>query len=194
MKTTEYITAENLNAEIAKEGYKIGHAEIVAPRAENVYHYEGLDGRFVELDITKIISIIADNVSMGDEDEAPDTIPFDIQQKIDYNELDKWNEIIHEYAYLKTDVDRIYQEYDRMGKNKSRAVLDWLRFQIYFQFNKKHKGDELFDQIANEVIRLVKNDSEYNVGMGLETMSVNVYIVLVHAFMKCKIFKKPPVC
>lgn len=171
--------------------FEITRAGAVAPAAKNLNVYHGLAGKFVPLHVTKIISVIAANEKIHEEVEDPDTIPFDIQQKIDFNELDDWNEIIHEFGYLAAEVDKMYEEYDRIGKNTSNAVMHWLRFQIYFQLCKKYKGDDLFNQIANKVLFLVQNDPEYDDDMGLEVLTENVYIVLVHAFMKCKIFKKP---
>lgn len=171
--------------------FEITRAGAVAPAAKNLNVYHGLAGKFVPLHVTKIISVIAANEKIHEEVEDPDTIPFDIQQKIDFNELDDWNEIIHEFGYLAAEVDKMYEEYDRIGKNTSKAVMHWLRFQIYFQLCKKYKGDDLFNQIANKVLFLVQNDPEYDDDMGLEVLTENVYIVLVHAFMKCKIFKKP---
>ena len=185
------ITNKDLPDNAKELKIEIEHAGAVAPAAKSVNVYHGLAGKFVPLHVTKIIGVIAANEKIHEETEAPDTIPFDIQQKIDFNELDNWNEIIHEFGYLAAEVDKIYEEYDRMGKNTSKAVMHWLRFQIYFQLCRKYKGDNLFNQIANQVLHLVQNDPEYDDDMGLEVLSENVYIVLVHAFMKCKIFKKP---
>lgn len=184
-----------INRDLPQDGkefkFEITRAGAVAPAAKNLNVYHGLAGKFVPLHVTKIISVIAANEKMHEEAEEPDTIPFDIQQKIDFNELSDWNEIIHEFGYLAAEVDKMYEEYDRIGKNTSKAVMHWLRFQIYFQLCKKYKGDDLFNQIANKVLFLVQNDPEYDDDMGMEVLTENVYIVLVHAFMKCKIFKKP---
>ena len=185
------ITNKDLPDNTKEVNFEIKRAEIVAPAAKIVNEYHGLAGKFVPLHVTKIIGVIAANEKMHEEVEVPDTIPFDIQQKINCNELVNWNEIIHEFGYLAAEVDKIYEEYDRIGKNTSKAVMHWLRFQIYFQLCGKYKGDNLFNQIANQVLHLVQNDPEYDDSMGLEVLTENIYILLVHAFMKCKIFKKP---
>lgn len=185
------ITNKDLPDNAKEVKFEINHAGAVAPAAKSVNVYHGLAGKFVPLHVTKIIGVIAANEKMHEEAEVPDTIPFDIQQKIDFNELNDWNEIIHEFGYLAAEVDKIYEEYDRIGKNTSNAVMHWLRYQIYFKLSKKYKGDDLFNQIVDKMLHLVKNDPEYDEAMGLEVLTENVYIVLVHAFMKCKIFKKP---
>lgn len=195
MKTSDDITAQNVDADKAREGYKIGYAGVVAPRADTVIQYNGLDGRFVPLQITRIINLLSDPSILPQEVEEPDVIPFDIEEKISFNSLDEWSDIIHEYGFYSADVDNIYREYDMQGICKSSAVFRWLKFELYFNLKRKYKGDELFDQIKDKVLYLVKNDPDYKTAMGLETMTDNVYIVLVHAFMKCKIFEKPkPKC
>lgn len=188
------ITNKDLPPSTSGVKIEVAKAGTVAPAAKQIFNYHGMEGRFVPLHITQVINVISDNDFEPDNEEALDTIPFDIQQKIDYNELDKWDEIIHEFGFWSSEVDKIYQEFDQMGRSKSKAVFHWLRYQIYFKHNKKLQGDNLFDRIAEEVLFLVKNDPEYDESMGYEVLTENVYIVLVHAFMKCKIFKKPPVC
>lgn len=185
------ITKRDIPGDAKEVKIDVQHVDAVAPAARNLNIYHGLAGKFVPLHITKIISIIAENYNEETDNETPDTVPFDIQRKIEFNELEKWDEIIHEFAFHQPEVEKIYEEYDRMARNTSTAVFHWLRYQIYFQLRKKYSGDDLFDEIANKVLFLVQNDPEYHDEMGLEILTENVYIVLVHAFMKCKIFKKP---
>ena len=110
------ITNKDLPDNVKEVAFEIKHARAVAPAAKSVNVHHGLAGKFVPLHVTKIIGVIAANEKIHEETEAPDTIPFDIQQKIDFNELDDWNEIIHEFGYLAAEVDKIYEEYDRIGK------------------------------------------------------------------------------
>lgn len=188
------ITNKDLPPAAKEVKIEVDKAGTVAPAAKQVFNYHGMEGRFVPLHITQVINVISDTDYEPENEEDIDTIPFDIQKKIDFNSLKQWAEIIREFGFWSSEVDKIYQEFDLMGRSKSKAVFHWLRYQIYFKHNKKFQGDELFDRIAEEVLFLVKNDPEYDDEMGLEVLTENVYIVLVHAFMKCKIFKKPPVC
>lgn len=82
MKTSDDITAQNVDADKAREGYKIGYAGVVAPRADTVIQYNGLDGRFVPLQITRIINLLSDPSILPQEVEEPDVIPFDMEEKI----------------------------------------------------------------------------------------------------------------
>lgn len=171
----------------------VQHADTVAPRAEtvrNTYYY-GTEGKFVPLHITKVINVLANTKREEDEDDENDYVTPDIERKIEFNDLEKWSEIIHEFGFWNADVESIYIQFDKQARSKRAAVFNWLRYELYFSLRKDFSGDELFDKIYDKVVFLVKNDPEYEEDMGLELMSENIMIVLVHAFMACKIFKKP---
>lgn len=174
---------------------EIRFAQNVNPNARAVYNYNGIEGRFVPLQVTRIINLLSNPNILPDEAESIDTLPFDIEEKIHFNSLKRWADIVHEFGFYSSDVDNIYREFDRQGLSKSTDVFRWLKFELYSRMRSQYSGDELFDKIFDQVIYLVKNDPDYKVEIGQESLTVNAWIVLVHAFMKCKIFEKPiPKC
>ena len=87
-------------------------------------------------------------------------------------------------------VDKIYRTYDEQGVNKSFAVLSSLH-DLYLNLASELTGDALFDKLLESVYDIVNKDYEYNESLTREELQVNIKIVLVDAFVKCKIFKKP---
>ena len=139
--------------------------------------------------ITYVINRLADE-PLAEIAVNPDTKSFDLEPKIDINSLKKWRHIISEYAVFSLLVDKIYRAYDEQGINKSFAVLSSLH-DLYLNLASELTGDALFDKLLESVYDIVNKDYEYNESLTREELQVNIKIVLVDAFVKCKIFKKP---
>ena len=139
--------------------------------------------------ITYVINRLADE-SLAEIAVNPDTTAFDLEPTIDFNSLKKWRHIISEYTVFSLLVDKIYRTYDEQGVNKSFAVLSSLH-DLYLNLASELTGDALFDKLLESVYDIVNKDYEYNESLTREELQVNIKIVLVDAFVKCKIFKKP---
>ena len=139
--------------------------------------------------ITYVINRLADE-PLAEIAVNPDTKSFDLEPKIDINSLKKWRHIISEYTVFSLLVDKIYRAYDEQGVNKSFAVLSSLH-DLYLNLASELTGDALFDKLLESVYDIVNKDYEYNESLTREELQVNIKIVLVDAFVKCKIFKKP---
>lgn len=139
--------------------------------------------------ITYVINRLADE-PLAEIAVNPDTKSFDLEPKIDFNSLKKWRDIISEYTVFSLLVDKIYRAYDEQGENKSFAVLSSLH-DLYLNLASELTGDALFDKLLESVYDIVNKDYEYNESLTREELQVNIKIVLVDAFVKCKIFKKP---
>lgn len=139
--------------------------------------------------ITYVINRLADE-PLAEIAVNPDTKSFDLEPKIDFNSLKKWRDIISEYTVFSLLVDKIYRAYDEQGVNKSFAVLSSLH-DLYLNLASELTGDALFDKLLESVYDIVNKDYEYKESLTREELQVNIKIVLVDAFVKCKIFKKP---
>lgn len=139
--------------------------------------------------ITYVINRLADE-PLAEIAVNPDTKSFDLEPKIDFNSLKKWRDIISEYTVFSLLVDKIYRAYDEQGVNKSFAVLSSLH-DLYLNLASELIGDALFDKLLESVYDIVNKDYEYNESLTREELQMNIKIVLVDAFVKCKIFKKP---
>lgn len=139
--------------------------------------------------ITYVINRLADE-PLAEIAVNPDTKSFDLEPKIDFNSLKKWRDIISEYTVFSLLVDKIYRAYDEQGENKSFAVLSSLH-DLYLNLASELTGDALFDKLLESVYDIINKDYECNESLTREELQVNIKIVLVDAFVKCKIFKKP---
>lgn len=139
--------------------------------------------------ITYVINCLSE-VSLSEVTGNPDTQPFDLIPKIDLNKLVKWKAIVAEYTVYSVLVDKIYKQYDEQGVNKSFAVLSSLH-DLYLSLSATDSGDSLFDTLLDEVYKMVDGDGMCNESLTQEELLLNIKIVLVDAFVKCKIFKKP---
>lgn len=139
--------------------------------------------------ITYVINRLADE-PLAEIAVNPETKSFDLEPKIDFNSLKKWRDIISEYTVFSLLVDKIYRAYDEQGVNKSFAVLSSLH-DLYLSLASELTGDALFDKLLESVYDIVNKDYECNESLTREELQMNIKIVLVDAFVKCKIFKKP---
>jgi len=141
----------------------------------------------VETNIAKIIGIISQTELK--ELHKPETIPFEIERKIIFNNLVKSREIIDDYKRYCMSIDKIYTEFDKLGNNKSLSVLNKLK-NIYIARSEIENQDDCFQQIIEDVIDYVKQSSNY-ISISDEELLLFVEIIVVDAFIKCTIFKNP---
>ena len=139
--------------------------------------------------ITYVINCLSEE-KLSDVSVNPDVTPFDLMPKMDLNKLVKWKTIVSEYTVYSLLVDKIYRQYDKQGVNKSFAVLSSLH-DLYLNLASEYTGDDLFDRLLEKVYEIVDGDGTCNDSLTREELMMNIKIVLVDAFVKCKIFEKP---
>jgi hypothetical protein len=145
-------------------------------------------------DISKISSNLTSVINiLAAEDFTPsasDTSPaFKIEEKIKYNDLNSAETVVSDYAVNATRVGQIYKEFDKSGVNKSFSVLNSIR-QMYLRKKSELSADALFFEVIDEVIERVRNSSNFK-NMPLEELEQAVNILVVDAFIRCKIFENP---
>ena len=148
-----------------------------------------------EVDIVKLdsnLATIIDILSKEDwdiQDPCDSINSFKIEQKITFNHLNSVKDIINDYKIHHSRVDKIYSEFDLMGNNKSSSVLSTIRKE-YAKSQKTLHDDDLFfrvlDSIENKTIQ-----SPNFVQIPIEELELCVNILVVDAFIRCKIFENP---
>ncbi len=113
---------------------------------------------------------------------------FEIDRKIEYNNLNLANTLIEEFAANSNRVDKIYKEFNQVGVNKSSSVLASIR-NMYIK-NKASQSDALFFNIIDQVMHRIQNSANYT-SIPFEELELCVNILVVDAFIRCKIFKNP---
>ena len=139
--------------------------------------------------LTSGLNYIISQLAEDDLNECDfDMTEFEIEAKIKFNNLSIYaKDAIDQYKIFYINVQEIYSEYARQGKNKSMAVLQKLH-RIYVSLKSQASGDALFIAIKNEIINQIGNK---NNNLSQELLDMCVEMLMVHAFMECKIFEKP---
>ena len=149
-----------------------------------------IDLKKVDSDLVKLINIL----SQEDLDESldiPSTVPFEIQKKIDFNGLGKIKKLILNNAIYSKKLNEKYEEFDKQGVNKSRAISNVLK-RIYLKLEQQHDDSlQLFDKVIEVTIDKVKSEIDGQNLISIEELELYIPIIVVDAFMKCRIFKNP---
>lgn len=142
-------------------------------------------------DLATIINILAE-VKLDENEPLGNINMFQIGKKIEFNRLDIAKLIIDDYKIFYNQVEKKYREFDKMGLNKSMLVLQSLK-KMYVDATLKNKYDNsdlLFVGLIDEVKEIVMNSSNY-AEISKETLEACASLLVVDAFMRCKIFKNP---
>lgn len=97
--------------------------------------------------------------------------------------------LIEDYKIYYNLIEKLYSNYDEMGVNKSLAVLNTFRKE-YIDNMLKYKGDELYKIISKNIIEKIKTLNCVE-NISEEALSLCVDILMVDAFIRCKIFENP---
>lgn len=142
-------------------------------------------------DLAVIINILAKE-NLTDIDKEINVTSFEIEKKIEYNELNIASMIIDDYKIYNGHIEKKYKEFDKQGVNKSFVVLQAIRGK-YFELCSKgqyENKDVLFLEIIEKVKEIILNSNNY-IELPFEMLEVCVNILVVDAFIRCKIFENP---
>ncbi|MDH4263588.1 MAG: SMEK domain-containing protein [Spirochaetia bacterium] len=148
-----------------------------------------------EVDSVKLesnLSIIIDILSKEDWDinESSDAInTFEIDRKIEFNQLNEVKSIIDDYKIHYSRVNRIYTQFDIMGKNKSSSVLGTIRRE-YLKALSINDADILFLTVSENVQQKTIGSANFK-PIPIDELELCINILVVDAFVRCKIFKNP---
>lgn len=142
----------------------------------------------MESNLAKIIKVL----SMQDWSHgAPyiESVYYDIETKISHNQLDKARGLIDDYKIHYPRIDKIYSEFDRQGANKSLSILNGIRWE-YLSLGAIGNPDQCFFKVIEKVSEKIRASANYS-SIPDEELSLCVGILVVDAFIRCKIFKHP---
>lgn len=142
----------------------------------------------IESNLTTIIKILS-KVDWSQKPSKPETIPYDIPAKISFNQLDKAKDIIEDYKIHYCRINKIYSDFDKQGVNKSLSILDGIRTE-YIAIGSVSSPDQCFFSIIKKVAEKIRASANYT-PIPDEELLLCVKILVVDAFIRCKIFKNP---
>ncbi len=145
----------------------------------------------LDSDLTAIINILG-NVDLTETMTPANINTFEIDKKIKFNHIEITSSLISDYVVYYNKVDMKYKEFDKLGANKSIGVFNTLkRIYINAKLKKKYNSDdELLLGIIEEVKQIIINSHNFIVTTK-EQLDLCVSIIVVDAFIRCKIFENP---
>ena len=150
----------------------------------------GEDVDVVKLDsnLATIINILS--LEKWDDTNSDDSFnSFEIDRKIQHNELNDARDVIEEFCVYYKKVHEKYTEFDLLGANKSNSVLNSIRKEYRKLKKTENKDDVFFDTI--ECIKNKVLESKNIEDIPIDEIELCIDILVVDAFIRCKIFENP---
>lgn len=146
------------------------------------------DPEKVESNLTTIIKILSKE-DWSQEAPSFETVPYDIEEKISYNQLDTARALIDDYKIHYFRIEKIYSDFTRQGANKSLSILNGIRTE-YVTLGSVGSADQCFFSIIEKIVQKIRSSANYT-PIPEEELALCVQILVVDAFIRCKIFKNP---
>jgi len=146
------------------------------------------DPQRLESNLANIINLLSKEDFDNQEPMREENV-FEIERKIDFNNLVVSRTIIEDYKINHGQVDRIYSEFDAMGVNKSRSVLASIR-KVYLENINISSDDDLFNKVIDDVKNRILLSPNFD-PIPYEELELCTNILVVDAFIRCKIFENP---
>jgi len=139
--------------------------------------------------LAAIINILSQE-NLAEVPESLEINQFEIERKIAFNNLISARYTIDEFKVFYSRLDEKYAEFDKQGANKSLSVFSVLR-NLYAKLSGEGKNDhEIFYLLIDNAIEIIRNSRNY-VEIPYEELEMCVSIIVVDAFVRCKIFRNP---
>jgi hypothetical protein len=146
------------------------------------------DPEKIESNLTTIIKILSkENWSRGTM--GFETLSYAPEIKISYNQLKTAKVLIDDYKIHYHRLENIYSDFDKQGVNKSISILNGIRAE-YLALGEIVSPDRCFFSIIEKVTQKIRASANYT-PIPDEELVLCVQILVVDAFIRCKIFKNP---
>jgi hypothetical protein len=123
---------------------------------------------------------------------------FKPQEKIDFNSIKRNRNLIREYSEFYPKIDAIYNELESQGSFKKEKLLRNIKM-LYSRTKGKYVEDsdnelKLIQENADNIIEDIENqllDMIDNVDSAKEDVAFAIPVIMVDAFLRCKILENP---
>jgi len=154
--------------------------------------------------LSDVINVLANSFDDGMSEELGALNEITINDKIEFNNVKGFKFVIDEYKIYQGKIEAIYNVIEASGSNKKSLILKNIR-NIYLITKadvfkgKEQTADELnivkqnADLILENVRERLRNQiiKSANVEVSIEGIDVALSIIVVDAFIRCKILEEP---
>jgi hypothetical protein len=149
-----------------------------------------------------VLGIIINNIGSSliiDEENNGVKIAPDTEDKILYNNIKRHRAIIEEYSVYQGKLNAIYEEIEKQGSHKKAILLQNIRT-LYLAEKGiygssideiRQNADLIIDNINNEIWKILETSNNLDNNLPIEIINIGIKIVMVDAFMRCKILEEP---
>lgn len=161
------------------------------------------DTSLLSIAISAIANIDLDDSDSPYENKKINTFnskAFDIEDKIAYNNIKRNKSWIDEYSVFFTKINPLYDELEKAGSFKKKKLLRNIKL-LYLKIKGRYIEDsteplKIIQNNADSIIEDIESELLSKIDKKTclcceEDISVGVSIVMVDAFMRCKILEKP---
>ncbi|MBF0452515.1 MAG: hypothetical protein HQK75_17565 [Candidatus Magnetomorum sp.] len=141
------------------------------------------------------------NVELDDKyyDNVDYLKPFRIKDKIEYNSIKRNISLIEEYSIFYSKINSLYNELELQGSFKKEKLLRTIKL-LYVKSKGAYirtddnpmnlirdNADNIIEDVENKLLELIEKDE----AIFIEDISFGISIIMVDAFMRCKILEEP---
>ncbi len=150
----------------------------------------------------KIITEIRIQSVFNDKSKISNNKEFSIAKKIEFNSVKRYRTIINQYKIYQGKLDKIYKEIEKNGSSDKEILLEEIHW--LYEMGKinlwifedditkiQENADTLIDLVKSELYKTIEKSSNIE-NIPIEALNVGILIIIVDAFMRCKILEEPP--
>lgn len=150
------------------------------------------------LALNKVINSIGKK--MDEILDLPETVnAHNPDVKIAYNDVKRYATVIREFAPYQGKLNKIYEEIEKEGSTKKELVLHNIK-KAYLNVKKefpriediRSNADNIFDNVIDIIMDSIEKAPNKLDEFDQETIDFSLMIIVVDAFMRCKILEEPP--
>jgi len=129
---------------------------------------------------------------------------FNISEKILHNNVLKYRHTLEYYSAFQGKLRVLYSEYEKEGKLNKQYLLQniktiYLNIKGKFVINSlneiddiRKNADKIIEEVELELWKIIDRSSNLETNIPYEAIKISLQIVMVDAFMECKILEEPP--
>jgi len=149
--------------------------------------------------INTVIKSISENIFDEMYEDKSYSLP-DTEKKILHNNVVKYKGIIDEYKVFQGKLKKIYEEIEKQGSLRKELLLLNIKT-IYLEEKKNYESfehirscaDDIIDNVKNRLLNIIERSNNPNTELPFEAIEIGLYVVMVDAFIACKILEEPPI-
>ncbi|HMS41302.1 MAG TPA: hypothetical protein PKE69_13815 [Pyrinomonadaceae bacterium] len=162
---------------------------------------EGILNKY-QSSLVEVINRISSSDLLGNVDLETVKSSFNPEDKINYNNVKRYRPTIEEYRVYQGRLTQIYKEIELQGSMKKEQLLENVKALYltakgeilednYSIENIRSNADNLIESVENGMWRLLENSSNLLKNIPYEAISLSIKVILVDAFIRCKILEEP---